>query len=156
MATATKPPAQHPLDEWRDALRDRAVPRPEVQRQPERSSRRSFLATSFWTGLGITFVGALGGAVDYLVPRNTAGFGGPVPAGNVADFAVGAEPRHFRAGQFWLVNLNPLETRPGGSGGAAGLLALWRKCPHLGCAVPWTANFNYDGDANGWFRCPCH
>ena len=36
-----------------------------------------------------------------------------------------------------------------------GLLALWRRCPHLGCTVPWKSGFNYEGD-KGWFRCPCH
>lgn len=28
-------------------------------------------------------------------------------------------------------------------------MALWRKCPHLGCAVPWVAG-------SGEFHCPCH
>ncbi|MDA0352922.1 MAG: Rieske 2Fe-2S domain-containing protein [Chloroflexi bacterium] len=158
MATATRTPESRPLDVWRDALGDRRPSEPETspEHRARRSSRRSFITTSFWTGLGVTFAGALGGAVDYLYPRNTPGFGGPVAAGNVADFAVGADPRAFRAGQFWLMNLSPEETRPGGSGGAAGLLALWRKCPHLGCAVPWNPTFNFKGDSAGWFRCPCH
>lgn len=157
MATATRPPEQRALDVWRDALggSDRARPATPEPATPEQLSRRRFLATSFWTGLGVTFAGALSGAVDYLYPRNVAGFGGPVPAGNVADVPRGADPRAFRAGQFWLVNLDPEETRPGGSAGSAGLLALWRKCPHLGCAVPWEPTVSFDNDL-GWFRCPCH
>ena len=83
------------------------------------------------------------------------GFGGPVPAGNVKDFAKGADPKMFSEGQFWLVNLDPTETRPGGANGGEGLVALWRKCPHLGCSVPWIPSFDYNGD-KGWFRCPCH
>lgn len=155
--TTARSPELTTIDRWRDALeRHDDRPPPAAIPPPEQLSRRRFLATSFWTGLGITFAGALGGAVDYLYPRNVAGFGGPVPAGNVADLPAGADPKQFRAGQFWLVNLDPQETRPGGSGGATGLLALWRKCPHLGCAVPWSAGFNFDGDAGGWFRCPCH
>jgi len=158
MATATRPPESRAAELWRDALRgraDRGAPETTDRSTPEELSRRRFIVSSFWTGLGVTFAGALGGAVDFLYPRNVVGFGGPVPAGNVADFAPGAEPKAFRAGQFWLVNLDPEETRPGGSGGAAGLLALWRKCPHLGCAVPWEANANHNND-RGWFRCPCH
>ena len=67
----------------------------------------------------------------------------------------GAPPVMKTEGQFWMANLDPAETRPGGSGGGDGLLALWRKCPHLGCTVPWRQTFNYEGDA-GWYRCPCH
>jgi cytochrome b6-f complex iron-sulfur subunit len=36
-----------------------------------------------------------------------------------------------------------------------GLLALWQKCPHLGCTVPYRADFSFLG-RTGWFRCPCH
>ena len=53
------------------------------------------------------------------------------------------------------LNLDPSESRPGGTGGADGLLALWRKCPHLGCSVPWISSFDFNGD-KGWYRCPCH
>jgi cytochrome b6-f complex iron-sulfur subunit len=45
--------------------------------------------------------------------------------------------------------------------GGPGLLALWWKCPHLGCTVPWRADFVWQEaetgqDKTGWFRCPCH
>ena len=36
-----------------------------------------------------------------------------------------------------------------------GLVALWQKCPHLGCTVPWRPDFDFLG-SKGWFRCPCH
>lgn len=32
---------------------------------------------------------------------------------------------------------------------ASGMIALWQKCPHLGCRVPWCAS-------SQWFECPCH
>src|SRR5437016_3412754 len=36
-----------------------------------------------------------------------------------------------------------------------GLLALYQKCPHLGCTVPWRSDFEFES-VKGWFRCPCH
>jgi cytochrome b6-f complex iron-sulfur subunit len=40
-------------------------------------------------------------------------------------------------------------------------LALNRKCPHLGCTVPFAPEFSFVDPVNsenvtGWFRCPCH
>ena len=98
----------------------------------------------------------MGLLLDFLYPRNVRGFGGPVPAGNVADYVKGADPVPNSEGQFWMANLDPAESRLGGTGGADGLLALWRKCPHLGCTVPWRSTFSYEGDSEGWYRCPCH
>jgi cytochrome b6-f complex iron-sulfur subunit len=45
--------------------------------------------------------------------------------------------------------------------GGPGFLALWWKCPHLGCTVPWRETFSFVDPATGastqgWFRCPCH
>ena len=40
----------------------------------------------------------------------------------------------------------------------SGFLALYRKCPHLGCVVPWRADDPSEDDlaAKGRFNCPCH
>jgi cytochrome b6-f complex iron-sulfur subunit len=160
VTTSTPTPPSPETAAWHEALdRRRTVERADrLERDPgnRELSRRRFIARSFWTGLGVALVGTLAGAVDYLYPRNVRGFGGPFAAGNVAEIPRGAPPREFRNGQFWLVNLDPAETRPGGAGGGVGLLALWRRCPHLGCAVPWNPTFDFDGDGGGWFRCPCH
>lgn len=154
---------QSQSDAWKSALASRrtqvedseAVPAAMVSPLDRDVSRRNFIRASFWGGLGVTLLGSVGLLLDYLYPRNVQGFGGPVPAGNVADYEKGAPPVANSEGQFWLANMDPAETRPGGSGGADGLLALWRKCPHLGCTVPWRGTFSYEGDA-GWYRCPCH
>jgi cytochrome b6-f complex iron-sulfur subunit len=42
-----------------------------------------------------------------------------------------------------------------GEPGPGGLLAMWWKCPHLGCTVPWRPDFTFEGET-AWFRCPCH
>ena len=35
------------------------------------------------------------------------------------------------------------------AGMARGAVALYQKCPHLGCRVPWCKS-------SQWFECPCH
>jgi cytochrome b6-f complex iron-sulfur subunit len=150
-------------DTWRRALATRrtqqadgqGVPGAQASRVDPDVSRRAFILGSFWTGLGVSLLGGVGIFLDFFYPRNVKGFGGPVPGGNLADFPKGSDPQHFLSGQFFLVNLDPSESRPGGSDGGDGLLALWHRCPHLGCTVPWRSGFNFEGD-KGWFRCPCH
>jgi len=113
-------------------------------------SRRALLAGGFWSAIGLAMVGLLGVPLSFLRPRNVTGLGGrvTVPAAKVP--APGSEPVHIPEGKFFLANLAlGKEESPGG------LLALWHKCPHLGCAVPWRPDFDYDG-TKGWYRCPCH
>lgn len=100
---------------------------------------------------------AAGSFLNYFNPRHTGGFGGSVrvPASLVP--RPGDDPVKIFAIKGFLVNLKPGE---GGFGGVApsargGLIALYQKCPHLGCAVPWRPEFVFGG-ATGWFRCPCH
>lgn len=151
-------------DSWRDALQSRrtelahpeTVPATQGAPVPADASRRRFILGSFWTGLGVTLTGGLGLLIDFLYPRNVSGFGGPIPAGNVRELPPGGEPVVFGNGQVYLANLDPDEMRAGGAGGGRGLLALWWKCPHLGCTVPWRGTFDFEGDDGGWYRCPCH
>ena len=164
-AAATNSP-----NSWSEALRARggglrppASPDPGGDPRDEasppdasRTSRRSFIRMSFWAGLGVSLLGAAGTAVDFLYPRNVAGFGGPVPIGEASAFVRGGAPVLMREAQAWVVHLDPSQDRLGGAGGGAGLLALWQRCPHLGCAVPWQPQFSFQGDDGGWFRCPCH
>ncbi|MEI6664723.1 MAG: ubiquinol-cytochrome c reductase iron-sulfur subunit [Chloroflexota bacterium] len=155
------PAAGESMETWREALAARRtvaetnVPGALATRPDMEASRRSFIRGSFLGGLGLALLGSVGLFVDFLYPRGVRGFGGPVAAGKITDYKKGAEPKHFLDGQFYVTNLDPKETRAGGSGGGSGLIALWHKCPHLGCTVPWRPEFEYEGD-KGWFRCPCH
>lgn len=118
-----------------------------------RMNRRSLLRTTFWTGFGMALLGAIGGGLHLIYPRGITGFGSKIVAGPLSNFSPGTKTANTE-GRFWLVNLTEEQ-------GGPGLLALWWKCPHLGCTVPWVESFTFT-DPNtgqskaGWFRCPCH
>ena len=125
------------------------------RRQPRQPlvSRRTILQIGFWSSIGAVVAGLAGCGVDLLYPRGVTGFGGRV---NVVPGEVPApgEKVKIARGRFWLVHLTEEQ-------GGPGLLALWWKCPHLGCTVPWRETFTFADpatgtDEQGWFRCPCH
>jgi cytochrome b6-f complex iron-sulfur subunit len=116
-------------------------------------SRRGVLRLAFWTSLGVGLGAMAGSLVDFLYPRGITGFGSVVSAGTVDELPEGNK-KDFAEGKFWLVNLSAEQ-------GGPGFLALWWKCPHLGCTVPWRPEFTFPDpttgqDKRGWFRCPCH
>ena len=118
-----------------------------------RVSRRGVLRIGFWTGLGAFIASAVASGIDLLYPRGVAGFGGSVTVSENEVPVPGGKAKIDR-GRFWLVNLTEEQ-------GGPGLLALWWKCPHLGCTVPWRETFLWPDPATGaakqgWFRCPCH
>jgi cytochrome b6-f complex iron-sulfur subunit len=104
------------------------------------AGRRSVL---FWATLGLvgTAFAELGWIVtSFLRPRPAPipkDEGSIVVAGVEGDFAPGTVTA-VPAGRFYLVRLED-----------GGFLALYRRCPHLGCTVPW------DETARR-FLCPCH
>lgn len=101
-------------------------------------SRRDVLKTA-WVMLGGLAALEVGGlTLTYMQPRLSEGeFGGVITAGAVADFPPGSVT-HIPSGRFYLTRL------PDG-----GLLAVYQKCTHLGCNVPWD-------QAQNRFICPCH
>jgi cytochrome b6-f complex iron-sulfur subunit len=130
------------------------------QSEARKLARRSFLRVSVFAGLTLSVGAMTAGFLGFFNLRKPSGFGGTV---NVAANRVplpGAEPVRISEGKFWLVNLDGPEGDVLGVGGTGGLLALYWKCPHLGCSVPWLPGFN-GAEVNfpgviGWFRCPCH
>lgn len=101
------------------------------------SSRRNFTRNAVLGGVMIN-LGLVGAGVVRLAwPNKTGDFGSAltVPATNIPP--VDGTPFQFQRGKFYVVH------------NSDGLLALYWKCPHLGCTVPWAPNFEQ-------FRCPCH
>ena len=117
-------------------------------------SRRSILKIGFWSSLGALVAGMVACSLDLIYPRSVGGFGGTVAVNEGDVPSPGDEPRRIGEGKFWLVNLTQEQ-------GGPGLLALWWKCPHLGCTVPWKEKFVWPDPTTGapkegWYRCPCH
>ena len=89
----------------------------------------------FFTGLGQLLPG-------FFRPLKTEAFGGVIAAGAVADILSwfkdrNDEPFLNTPGRFFILHAPD------------GLLAVYRKCTHLGCTVPWNASEDQ-------FHCPCH
>ncbi|MES4793101.1 MAG: cytochrome B6 [Chloroflexota bacterium] len=140
----------------------RATGRIERARQIEarKLARRSFLRVSTFAGLTLFTGGLIASFLGFFNLRKPSGFGGTVTVTRDRIPRPGTDPVRVPEGKFWLVNLNGPEGDVLQAGGTGGLLALYWKCPHLGCTVPWNPAFNgaavnFPGII-GWFRCPCH
>jgi len=126
-------------------------------------TRRRILKLAFWTSAGTLVAGAVASLVNSLYPRSVEAFGGPVAVSAANVPKPGDPPLISIEGKFWLVNLGEGEGHIDGDDArtGGGLVALWRRCPHLGCAVPWRGDYVFaeTDDAEkrqGWFLCPCH
>ncbi len=98
--------------------------------------RRDFLNLS-WKLLGAGLaVEAAWTTFDILDPRPSGAFGSEVEAGNVEEFPEGTV-RYFLDGRFYVTSNQGV------------LFALYQKCPHLGCRVPFCSTSKQ-------FECPCH
>ncbi len=101
-------------------------------------TRRDFL-NLFWGAAGVLALSELSlVGLRFLSPRPTEGeFGGHFNLGPFEGYPQGSVTP-VEAGRFYLVRLDN-----------GGFLAIYRRCTHLGCAVP------YD-PGTGEFVCPCH
>lgn len=105
---------------------------------PEAMNRRDFLKIA-WAATGaLALAGSGAAALNFFAPKVTGGaFGGVFELGPVTDFPPGSVTP-VPNGRFYLVRQTD-----------GGFLALYQKCTHLGCAVPWEPEL-------GQFVCPCH
>lgn len=119
--------------------------------KPDRLGRRQFLGRMWWAAAGVLALQGLGATLLSLWPRTKAGaFGARFDIGKPEDYPLGSMT-YFPQGLFYL-------TRVQTSDGGSGLLALYRRCTHLGCVVPWRENEQSEDDLaeKGRFNCPCH
>jgi cytochrome b6-f complex iron-sulfur subunit len=125
-------------------------------------SRRQFFnrASIALMGAGLgTFAAA--SFVAFLWPFATGGFGGKVRVGKKDEIigSIRSSGGFFYApeAKSWITEY-PSSALPKAdgvyqapllAGMEQGLIALWQKCPHLGCRVP-------ECKSSQWFECPCH
>jgi cytochrome b6-f complex iron-sulfur subunit len=108
-------------------------------------SRRTLLRFAGWGTLLALCGQWLGGAGVFFWPKKVGAFGGEINGGLVDEFKVG-DVKMLQAGKCYVSRV------------PEGFLALWWKCPHLGCTVPWKPT-DQSEDAlapSGRFNCPCH
>lgn len=123
--------------------------------------RRDFLRLGLLSGT-LGALGAFGAAsLAFLWPSLGEGFGGQIPIGKAEEILaeINAEraPFAYPAGRLYVVAWDPgvpgAEEAYGEQNqarvGNVGLMALYQKCVHLGCRVPWC-------QSSQWFECPCH
>jgi Rieske Fe-S protein len=111
-------------------------------------SRRAFMRRVLGVGVALLSLEFLGGTLSFLWPNIRSGLGGAFRIGTLE--SILATQPSFADGQYYPVNEARafLVNVPAATALASGspisvpnpsvdqLLALWRKCPHLGCLVP--------------------
>ncbi len=155
------------VEERTQALVPVSAAPPSIWIPPDREeigfNRRQFLNRStvvlMSTGL-LTFAAA--GFVAFLWPTTAPVFGGKVNVGKLNDIidSIRSNGGFFYASNARsYVTVYPAEALVKARGVAeytpiidgmeAGVVAIYQKCPHLGCRVP-------ECKSSQWFECPCH
>lgn len=127
-------------------------------------NRRQFLNRASLGLMGLSASGFGAASLAFLWPKAAGGFGSKVKVGTRAEVdqaIAGSQPAtnfgYFPEAQAY-VQPYPAEALDAARGVyderllpalEEGYVALWQKCPHLGCRVP-------SCETSQWFECPCH
>ena len=145
------------------ATRESKVPTAWVPPDPEALgvTRRQFFNRGIVTFFGLGLSGFGAAVLAFLWPKAGVGFGSVINIGNAeainAKIEEGSGFAYYPEGRMWVTRYpsSALEAArrvydqallPGME---AGFVALYQKCPHLGCRVP-------ECVTSQWFECQCH
>ena len=124
-------------------------------------TRRQFLNRGAVGMMMFSLSGFGAATIAFLWPGATTGFGSKIRAGPLNELlnTIGTTkaPVYVPEGRFYIapypiVDVSKAEKVYSPSvteGMRSGVVALYQKCPHLGCRVPWCKSAQ-------WFECPCH
>lgn len=138
-------------------------------------TRRGFMRRMLGVGIGLLSLEFLGGTLAFLWPNLTEGLGAQIKLGTADDINTvwpqwgEGLPYIYNQANLFFVNVPASKARVEGNGTVSSpipdpgttvgpdipladrsVIALYRKCPHLGCQVPQLC------DQSQWFECLCH
>ena len=124
-------------------------------------SRRQFLNRGLIGVVGFSTAGFGAACLAFLWPTGSSGFGGKISAGKTSDIITyvtsHAAPFYIPEARAYvqqypaadLAAAKKVYSAVTYSGMQSGFVALYQRCVHLGCRVPWC-------QTSQWFECPCH
>ena len=124
-------------------------------------TRRQFFNRSIVVSFALGLSGFGAASLAFLYTESKGGFGSKIKVGKINDIkatiAEGDGFAYYPEGRMWITAYPPSAldkakaaySPPELAGMEEGVLALWQKCPHLGCRVP-------SCPTSKWFECGCH
>jgi len=124
-------------------------------------SRRQFLNRSIVGAFAFSLSGFATSIVAFLWPVASGGFGSKIVVGNINDILAEIRANdgfmYRPEGRLWITEYPEASLEKAKAvyspneiaGMESGIMALYHKCPHLGCRVPQCL-------PSQWFECPCH
>ncbi len=140
-----------------------APPAPWVPPDPDTLgvTRRQFLNRSIVGAMSFSLTAFGAGMLGFLWPSSSGGFGSKIRVGKIDDIVADIRAAdgflYVPEGRMWITEYpssaldkaRKFYSPPELAGMEAGVIALYQKCPHLGCRVPACLT-------SQWFECPCH
>jgi cytochrome b6-f complex iron-sulfur subunit len=124
-------------------------------------TRRQFFNRSVVALMGLGLSGFGAASLAFVWPRSGGGFGAEIEVGTLDDIFAAIDDgdgfAYYPEGRMWITRY-PEDALPAAEAVydqaalpalRAGFIALYQKCPHLGCRVPQCTT-------SQWFECPCH
>ncbi len=123
-------------------------------------TRRQFINRAYFAAVLVALSNFALASLDFLWPRGGGGLGSKITVGDAENLRTqlsqSRSPMFNVDGFFYLMTYegqptaaNKVAAYQQANVAQTGFVALYRKCVHLGCSVPFC-------ESAKWFECPCH